>query len=95
MVHFRYEQWLGEIRDRFSNYRKLRNLIHTIKILCEEGKLRNCDVLLTYNIVADYAYYKGSSSSKLLLFELVLRLRKVQMTGYLIIHVIHMVGTRI
>ena len=60
----------------------------------KEGLLKNCELFLyTDNSVADYAYYRGSSSSTLL-FLLILRLRKIQIAGDLILRVIHISGRR-
>ena len=74
---------------------KLRNLVDTLEGLCENGNLKGCELFLfTDNLVAEYAYYKGSSSSRML-FDLVLRMRKLQMGGDLILHVTHISGTRI
>ena len=67
----------------------------TVGKLYREGCLKNYELcLFTDNIVADYAYHKGTSSSKTL-FNLVLRLRKLQMTGDFILHLIHISGNRI
>ena len=80
-VSYRYGQWASEVSEETSNYRALRNIVDTVKKLYREGCLKNCELFLfTDNIVADYAYHKGTSSSKTL-FNLVLRLRKLQMTG--------------
>ena len=69
-------------KEESSNYRELCNLVETIESLYLEGKLQDCEIFLfTDNIVANYAYYKGSSSCKAL-FDLVLRLR------------LHVAGTR-
>jgi hypothetical protein len=38
-------------------------------------------------------FYKGNSTSKHM-FELILRLRKLEMAGDLVLHVIHVAGTR-
>ena len=65
-----------------------------VEKLYEEGILKDCELFLfTDNFVADCAYYKGSSSSRFL-FLLVLRLRKIQMAGDMIIHLIHISGKR-
>ena len=94
ILHFRYGQWVSDIREQSSNYKELRNLVESVENLYLEGKLRDCELfLLTDNLVADYIYYKGTSTSRLL-NELVLRLRKLQMKGDLILHVIHVAGTR-
>ena len=68
--------------------------MNTLEDLYENGKLKGCELFLfTDNLVAEYAYYKGSSSSRML-FDLVLRVRKLQMSGDLILHVTHISGTR-
>ena len=59
-----------------------------------EGKLRDCEIfLLTDNLVAETAFYKGSSSNETL-FNLVFRLRKVELEGGIILHIIHVSGKR-
>ena len=94
ILHFRYGQWVADICEQSSNYRELRNLVESVENLYFEGKLRDCELfLLTDNLVTYYAYYKETSTSRLL-NELVLRLRKLQMKGDLILHVIHVAGTR-
>ena len=93
-LHFRYGDWSTKKGEISSNYRELNNLVVSVKTLYEEGILKDCELFLfTDNFVADCAYYKGSSSSRAL-FLLVLRLRKIQMTGDMIIHLIHISGKR-
>ena len=49
----------------------------------------DCEVLLlTDNLVMENAFYKDSSSRRSL-FDLVLRLRKVEVEGRIILHMIH------
>ena len=61
----------------------------TVEKLHQEGCLQNCELFLfNDNIVTDYAYHKSISSSKTL-FILVLRLRKLQMEGEFIVHLIN------
>ena len=68
--------------------------MNTVEKLYQEGCLENCKLLLfTDNIVADYAYHKSTSSSKML-FNLVLRLIKFQLKGDFILHLIHILGYR-
>jgi len=93
-LHFQYGQWSSEILEKSSNYQELRKLVEILEGLYVKRKLSNYEIfLLTDNIVADYAFYKGSSSSKHL-FELILRLRRLEMEGSLIIHLIHISGKR-
>ena len=47
----------------------------------------------TDNFVSEDAYFKGSSYS-LLLFELVLRLKKLEIKWGIRLHIIHVAGTR-
>ena len=70
-----------------SNYIELLNFI----ILLEEVLLTG--VLEGDNTTAACAFYKGKLSSETL-FNLVLRLRKLQIKGNMILHVIHISGTR-
>ncbi len=77
-----------------SNFRELRNLVDAVELEYKQGGLDGHELFLfTDNQVAERAYYKGSSSSRTL-FELVLRLRKIEMEGRLILHVIHISGKR-
>ena len=65
-----------------------------IVISVEQGDLNNADLFVfTDNLVFECVFYKGTSKSPLL-FELFLRLHKVQMKGDLILKVVHIAGTR-
>ena len=69
--------------------------METVESLYSEGKLRDCEFFLFMdNIVANYACYKGSSSCKAL-FDLVLRMMLIQQKGGLMLHVVHVAGTRV
>jgi len=77
-----------------SNYRELHNLILGIEEAVSAGVLNNTELFLfTDNISAEAAFHKGTSSSKTL-FNLVLRLRVLQMHCGLFLHVIHVAGSR-
>ena len=87
-------EWSMKEGELSSNYRKLNNLVVAVEKLYKEGLLKDYELFLfTYNFVVDCAYYKGFSSSRAL-FLLVLRLRKMQMAGDMIIHLIHISGKR-
>ena len=94
-THSRIGFWTESIRDgKRSNWKELRNCVGAIEEGVASGRLSNCEVFLfTDNTVAERAYYGGTSSDKHL-FDLTLRLRKVVMKGDLILHVIHIAGTR-
>ena len=63
--------------------------------LLNDVNLSDCELFLcTDNLVAECAYYKDLSSSRSLFFVLVLRLRKVQMAGNMILRVIYIFGKR-
>jgi hypothetical protein len=49
--------------------------------------------LFTDNAKAESVYYKGNLSFKRL-FKLMLRLRNLEMKGDLVLHVVHVAGTR-
>ena len=91
---FRYGQWASAISEAFSNYRDLRNLVEAMEAHVRNRKLRDCEVfLLTDNLVAENSFYKGTSSSETL-FGLVPRLRKLELEGDIILHMIHVSGKR-
>ena len=93
-LHFRYGDWSTKEGEESSNYHELNDLVVSMKNLYEKGLLKDCEVFIFIdNLVADCSYYKGSSSSRAL-FLLVLRLRKNQMAGDMIIHLIHITGKR-
>jgi hypothetical protein len=82
------------MREESSNYREFRNLVEKIESLVEDGSLRGHELFMfTDNSTTESAFFKGTSSSEKL-FELVLRLRKIEMEGDLFIHLIHVSGTR-
>ena len=95
VTHNRVGFWVESIRDgKRSNWKELRNCVGAIEEGVLGGTMGGCEVFMfTDNSVAERAYYKGTSSDKHL-FELVLRLRKIAMKGDLILHVVHIAGTR-
>ena len=91
---FRHGQWAERVEKESSNYRELANLVLAVEEACDSGKMQNCELFLfTDNTTAEGCYYRGTSQSRKL-FELILRLRKLQMAGDIFIHVIHIAGTR-
>jgi hypothetical protein len=93
-ISYRVGVWSPDEDSSSSNFRELRNLVESIEHEVERGRLRNAELFMfTDNSTAEAAYHKGSSSNKRL-FELVLRLRRLEMTAGLKIYVIHISGKR-
>lgn len=70
------------------------NLVEFTESEAERGRLRNCEYFLfTDNSTAESCYYRGTSSSRIL-HSLVLRLRLLEMKYGMLIHIIHVSGTR-
>lgn len=75
-------------------FAKLNNLVSAIEEGITTGHLQNTELFLfTDNSSAEGAFYKGNSPSRPL-FELILRLRVIDMQWNLKLHVIHVAGTR-
>ena len=91
----RYGHWCGWIGKQSSNYQELCNLVEAVEIKkWKEDRLKNMEFFLfTDNFVAEQVFYSGTLSNKLL-FELVLRLGRIEMSGNIILHVIHISGKR-
>ena len=82
------------LNKRSSNYRKLRNLANAVEYFCENGNLQGYELFMfTDNLVAEYTYYKGTSSSRML-FNLILRLMKLEMSEEFLSYEIRISGTR-
>jgi hypothetical protein len=93
-LYYRHGQWTSAFSDESSNFRELANLVHAIEEAHSKGLLENSELFVfTDNSAAEGAFYKGTSPSRRL-FELVLRLRTLQMSGSLALHVIHVAGKR-
>jgi hypothetical protein len=107
-IYWRYGQWrldeeqlvsidvedVNLIQERSSNFRELRNLVESLEAAINKGMLEDCEIFMfTDNSTAEAAYQKGTSSSESL-FELVLRLRRLEMNGKCMIHLVHIAGTR-
>ncbi len=93
-IHYRYGHWCDEVSEASSNYRELLNLVESLEAQVASGVIRGAEVFLfTDNSTAEAVFFKGNSTSRPL-FELMLRLRHVEMEGSLVLHVIHVAGTR-
>jgi hypothetical protein len=93
-LYYRHGQWTSSYSDESSNFRELANLVLAIEEAYAKGLLSNSELFVfTDNSAAEGAFYKGTSPSRRL-FDLVLRLRALQMNGQLALHVIHVAGKR-
>ena len=91
---YRVGVWGAEVEMESSNYRELANLVEDTEAEARAGHLAESELFLfTDNSTAESAFYKGSSSSKKL-HSLVLRLQRVALDYSIILHVIHVAGTR-
>ena len=91
---FRHGLWGCDADSASSNFRELRNLVDSIEDGVSSGELADSELfILTDNTTAESCYYRGNSDNKHL-FYLVLRLRKLEMSASLRLHVVHVAGTR-
>jgi hypothetical protein len=93
-LFYRHGHWCDATAEASSNYRELKNLVDGLEELVRSGRVKDAEVFLfTDNSTAEAVFYRGNSTSRPL-FELMLRLRKVEMDGGLNLRVIHVAGTR-
>ena len=93
-IWFRLGVWGDDTNDRSSNWRELSNLVEALEARAEDKEFRGIEIFLfTDNSTAEAAFYKGISSSKHL-FDLVLRLKKLELAVGCVFHVIHVSGNR-
>eukprot|EP00978_Attheya_sp_CCMP212_P014301 scaffold36374_cov58-Attheya_sp.AAC.7 len=78
-----------------SNWKEMNNFVIKLENMMKNGEIPEGTELwlFTDNFVTERAYHRGTSSSPQL-FELVLRLRKLQMDGKLFLHSVWVAGTR-
>jgi hypothetical protein len=93
-VHYRFGRWGSDTDGKSSNFRELRNLVSTLEQMALAGELKGVEMFLfTDNSTAEAAFQRGSSSSKLL-YELVKKLKVMEMLFLTRIHIIHVAGKR-
>eukprot|EP00978_Attheya_sp_CCMP212_P013320 scaffold33445_cov54-Attheya_sp.AAC.2 len=95
VLKFEYGQWTTEAGEtNSSNWRELNNLVEALERIFKTHDLGRCEFFMfTDNSTAEAAYWKGTSKSRKL-FELVLRLKKLEVKYDIILHVIHVSGKR-
>jgi hypothetical protein len=93
-IEFRFGTWGAEVSQSSSNYRELRNLVDTLEEINRNDELFGREIFLfTDNSTSEAAFYNGSSKSEKL-FELVLRIKKLEMNHQAKIHIVHVSGER-
>ena len=93
-VQGRFGIWGKDEEDKSSNYRELKNLVETVEEEVSVGRLDKAELwLFTDNSTAESCFAKGSSTSELL-HELILRLRRMEMSAGLKLFLVHIAGTR-
>jgi hypothetical protein len=94
-IQYQYGQWTSEASETTSsNWKELSNLVDSLDDILTNNDLGGCELFMfTDNSTAEAAYWKGTSHSQKL-FDLVLRLKKLEVKHDLILHVIHVSGKR-
>jgi hypothetical protein len=86
--------WDKDTESESSNYREFENVVETLENEAEGGFIRGAAIFLcTDNSTVESALYKGNSSNQKL-FELVVRVRKLEMNQSARILVSHVSGKR-
>jgi hypothetical protein len=90
-IWYEYGQWSSEVtEERSSNWREFTNLVEFLERSVRRHGLQGSEIFIfTDNSTSEAAFWKGTSSSSPLLFDLVLRLRQLEMTHNIIVHVVH------
>ena len=92
---YQYGQWSSEIMEKHSsNWKELCNLVEALYHYVRMESLQGYEIFMfTDNSTAEAAFWKGTSESREL-FDLVLRLKQLELREDLILHVIHISGRR-
>jgi hypothetical protein len=95
MVDLTYGTRRSEMSKESSNFREFANFVRRVEQLMRDGKLKPGTELFMFtdNFVTECIWHKGIAKSRLL-HGLVQRLRKLEMTGQLIIHMVWVASTR-
>jgi hypothetical protein len=83
------------VEEHNSNFFELANLIMALEDLQVKGGLVGHEIFMfTDNTTAEAAHFNGTTKHGKQLFDLMLRLRKLEMNGECQVHLIHVAGTR-
>ena len=93
-LKYRFGRWGSDGVGTSSNFQVLSNLVDSLEEMNERSELLGVEVfLVTDNATAEAAFSRGSSSS-MLLYGLVKRMKLLEMCCRARMHVIHVAGTR-
>jgi hypothetical protein len=93
-IWYEYGQWTEIANEKSSNWREFTNLVEFLEGAVVKHKLGGSEIFIfTDNSTSEAAFWKGTSQSPLL-FELVLRLRQLDMDHNIMLHVVHVSGKR-
>jgi hypothetical protein len=93
-TQYHFGSWGQDFDDTSSNFRELLNLVLALENGVTSGLLANTEVFVfTDNVTAESCFYKGDSPSRTL-FDLILHLRRLEMSGALRLHMVHVAGSR-
>jgi hypothetical protein len=93
-TRFRIGTWDSDTEGESSNFREFENIVETLESEEQDANMRGALIyLFTDNSTVESSVYKGNSSSQKL-FELVLRLKKLEMRTGATLNVIHASGKR-
>jgi hypothetical protein len=83
------------VKEHNSNFFELANLVHVLEDLHDAGELAGHEIFMfTNNTTAEAAHYHGTTKKGKQLFDLVLRLRKIEMEGDCRIILVRVAGKR-
>jgi hypothetical protein len=83
------------VEEHNSNFFELANLVFALEALHDKGELDGHEIFMfTDNTTAEAAHFHGTSKNGKVLFELMLRLRRIEMQGNCRIIMIHVAGKR-
>ena len=81
-------------QGRYYNFREANNLVDSIRHMVGKGRMIETELFVfTDNCVFESVFYKGKLKSTMF-FETVLQLHELTVEGVLIMHVVHISGTR-
>ena len=86
--------WTAKEEWETSNFKEFENLVATTEAEARSGRMRNCEFFLfAHSTVAEACFHRGSSKSTKLHGQVV-RLRVLEMEYGILMHLIHVSGTR-